>query len=57
MTPSILKRRFRANQFGAIAIEYALTVAFVAAAVLGFFTTSAPGILTSIWQTIFSRVA
>lgn len=57
MTPSILKRRFRANQFGAIAIEYALTVAFVAAAVLGFFTTSAPGILTSIWQTIFNRVA
>lgn len=57
MTPSILKRRFRENQFGAIAIEYALTAAFVAAAVLGFFTSNAPGILTSIWQSIFSRIA
>ncbi len=57
MTPSILQRQFHTNQFGAIAIEYALTVAFVATAVLGFFTSSAPGILTSIWQTIFSRIA
>ncbi|WP_152606548.1 Flp family type IVb pilin [Aquabacterium sp. NJ1] len=57
MTPSILMPRFRENQFGAIAIEYALTAAFVAAAVLGFFTSNAPGILTSIWQSIFSRIA
>lgn len=57
MTPSIRTPHHRARQFGVVAIEYALIAAFIAAAVLSFFSDSFPEILSSIWQTLFSGIA